>query len=693
MVRPAAAIVLAVAVLLTPEAVATTAVPPALVVAPAAFDQIGSTRLLDVPYLPQSEDLCGGAATAMVLRYWGERRVSSEDFSSLVDRGASGIRTDVLAADVSRRGWQAFPRNTTSGASGDWLREQVDRGRPVVALIEVRPDRYHYIVVVGWTRDRVIAHDPASGPFGVRSIAEFDRAWAAAGRWALLILPAGDTSPANPARAIPTTEPVPVTGACGPLIENMVDLARGGHVAAARSGLLAASELCPRSPAAWRELAGVHFLQSQWAEAATFAERAAQLEPADEAGWDLLATSRFLNDQPGPALDAWNQIGRPAVDLVRVEGTRRTRHPVVVAVLGLPSRPPLTAASQDLAARRLEELPSASLTRLRYRPVAGGLVQVEAVVVERPTLPRGIAPLAATAVRALLLREVRVDASAPTGSGELLTVAWRWWEARPALAVALAVPGVRWLPGVTTIEGSWERQSYAAPELATDDRHRAGLSVADWATSQWRWEAGVALDRWGPDRHVAASAAIDVRLADDRVSLAVRAAGWTPAGSGARFATGGVTSAWRSTTGREKPSWSVSAGLAATTEAAPYDIWPGAGTGHARTPLLRAHPLLDSGVVTGEVFGRQLAHGTIEYQRPLVGSAAGTLRVAVFADAARAWHRMGDNRSPLHTDVGAGLRVALPGKGGGMRVDVARGLRDGRVVLSTGWQAPWPGGM
>jgi hypothetical protein len=44
-----------------------------------------------------------------------------------------------------------------------------------------------------------------------------------------------------------------------------------------------------------------------------------------------------------------------------------------------------------------------------------------------------------------------------------------------------------------------------------------------------------------------------------------------------------------------------------------------------------------------------------------------------------------------HADAGAGLRVALPGNGGTARIDVARGLRDRRVVLSAGWQPPWPG--
>ncbi len=66
-------------------------------------------RILDVPYLPQSEDLCGGAALAMVMRYWGERQVFAEDFAPLVDRSRAGILTTTLVAAVGRRGWRSVP--------------------------------------------------------------------------------------------------------------------------------------------------------------------------------------------------------------------------------------------------------------------------------------------------------------------------------------------------------------------------------------------------------------------------------------------------------------------------------------------------------------------------------------------------------------------------------------------------------
>jgi outer membrane protein assembly factor BamA len=102
--------------------------------------------------------------------------------------------------------------------------------------------------------------------------------------------------------------------------------------------------------------------------------------------------------------------------------------------------------------------------------------------------------------------------------------------------------------------------------------------------------------------------------------------------------------------------------------------------------------LLADGVIVGEVFGRRLVHGTVEYQHPLLRGPGGAIRIAVFADTARAWRPIGDGApSPLHTDLGIGVRAVLPGSAGTARVDVARGLRDGRVVLSAAWQAPWPG--
>src|SRR5262245_42382702 len=120
----------------------------------------GRHVLVDVPYLPQTPELCGGAALAMVLRYWGDRTVQPGDFRSLVKPSARGIETTDLVAAVTARGWQAFSGEGPSGTIAD-LQRQVDQGRPVIVLIELTPGRFHYVVVVGVTPSSVVFHDPA----------------------------------------------------------------------------------------------------------------------------------------------------------------------------------------------------------------------------------------------------------------------------------------------------------------------------------------------------------------------------------------------------------------------------------------------------------------------------------------------------------------------------------------------------
>jgi hypothetical protein len=58
----------------------------------AAALSLAASIAIDVPYLPQTDALCGGAAAAMVFRYWGDAHAGVEQFALLVDRRA-GLRT------------------------------------------------------------------------------------------------------------------------------------------------------------------------------------------------------------------------------------------------------------------------------------------------------------------------------------------------------------------------------------------------------------------------------------------------------------------------------------------------------------------------------------------------------------------------------------------------------------------------
>ena len=66
-----------------------------------------SRVVLDVPYLTQKDGLGGGAAVAMVVRYWGSSDIAAGDFRPLVDAREQGIPTSALVKAVSTRGWRA----------------------------------------------------------------------------------------------------------------------------------------------------------------------------------------------------------------------------------------------------------------------------------------------------------------------------------------------------------------------------------------------------------------------------------------------------------------------------------------------------------------------------------------------------------------------------------------------------------
>ena len=88
------------------------------------------------------------------------------------------------------------------------------------------------------------------------------------------------------------------------------------------------------------------------------------------------------------------------------------------------------------------------------------------------------------------------------------------------------------------------------------------------------------------------------------------------------------------------------------------------------------------------MFGRRVVFQTVEYQHPFKQTLAGTIGMAVFVDAARASGGVVTSAPPAsNIDTGIGLRVRLIQGGGVARLDVARGLLDGRMALSVGWSS------
>src|SRR3954465_9975075 len=111
----------------------------------AAALAIAASLAIDVPYLPQTDALCGGAAAAMVFRYWGDTHADIDQFEPLVDKSAGGIAVDSLVEAIEERGWNA----DVAPGSLDRLREQLESGHPVVILLASRGPVNHYVVATG----------------------------------------------------------------------------------------------------------------------------------------------------------------------------------------------------------------------------------------------------------------------------------------------------------------------------------------------------------------------------------------------------------------------------------------------------------------------------------------------------------------------------------------------------------------
>ena len=644
----------------------------------------------------------------MVERYWGRAAASPSDYEHLVRPVEAGIPTDVLAEAVRSRGWRAERVEPRLEA----VASHVAEGRPVVLLMQVAPDRYHYVVVVAVTGDAVLLHDPARAPYRRLPREELLRRWEEARRWGLVVVPGtepgGGPGPPVEERTERAADPDAAAppAACAEPVREGVAAARAGRHARADSLLRAAARRCPEAAAPRRELAGLRFRQERWSEAANLAERALELAPRDEHAVRLLGASRWLSGDRDGALRAWNRIDEPRLTSLRVYGLRRTGYEALRRQIGLPGGGLLTPGRLEAARRRVASVPALGASRVDLRAPGGGGAELEVAVLEPAPwpLPSSLAVLGARALRAGVRREITLEAASPVGRGERWRAGWRWWAGRPRVAVRLDAPGAFGVPGVWSVGGSWERESFGlrsspgAPaadgaddgrSVVREERTRVRLGLSRWVTGDLRLEARAGRDDWKAlGSRAVLGAGAGLRGAEDRWALLARVAGWI--GEGTDFASGRLDVAVRSA---PDASLAVSgrAGVRGVSAGAPRTEWPGAGTGRARSALLRADPLLADGTIVGRAFGRRLAHATVEASTGLPALGPLAPRLAVFGDLARPWRTGRVGEPALHAAVGVGVSLDVPGLDGSLRLEYGRGLRDGEDALTLRWAPPWPG--
>lgn len=150
--------------------------------APAVHERVS----LNVPFFPQEEGACGPASLAAVLHFWHDP-VSPQAIarSVLLDRG--GTFWFDLVRFASDRGFVV-----QSGAGTlEEARAEIDRGRPVIAFIDLGIPIFpagHFVVVTGYDEKRIIVH---SGKDRALPIAfdRFVRAWERTGRRMIVVTP------------------------------------------------------------------------------------------------------------------------------------------------------------------------------------------------------------------------------------------------------------------------------------------------------------------------------------------------------------------------------------------------------------------------------------------------------------------------------------------------------------------------
>jgi predicted double-glycine peptidase len=629
--------------------------------------------LVNVPFISQSEALCGGAAAAMVLRYWGATGLTAESFAGLVDRSAAGIRTDALRADLVARGWNAVELSGTSAL----VSRELQNGRPVIALIEDRPGTYHYVVVVGWHVRGVILHDPARVPYRVMPVEEFHRRWQATDNWLLAVAPG--SRPATAESPVPfdaETRPAPSTDeplSCGELIAFGVAEAQSNRLDVAERSLTSA--LACAGPEALRELAGVRALQRRWPEVIELASTVLGESPQDQYAWQLLATARFVSGDSSGALVAWNRAGQPRLDLIQVDGLRVTSQRVAERLTSLHRGDLLTPDRLSRAARQLADWPALMSAGVVYVPRPGGLSDLRMGVDERRRVPQGRIALGVIGARALITRELRLPLGPLTTQGDRIEFGWRFWPERPRYSAGLMAPAP-W-GGLWGVQVSTDRQRVIAPVLPTFRRDSAELTLSAWQTGRVRWQAGAGLDRWvGLGRFPTVQGTLDLASHGNGIRLRARAQSWL-----GRDGFGALEVSLRGN--RALGSGYVLEGRAVSSRVsidAPYDIWPAGDAGLARSTLLRAHPLVTDGKFQTMRLGASVLTGSVELQR-FWQWRGGQFGPATFADLGRTARRV-DDSAVVDVDLGVGFRARLPGVPGVIRIDVASGLRDGRKALS-----------
>lgn len=275
-----------------------------------------SVELTEVPFFPQERYQCGPAALATVLQSRGRAVTPEQLVRQVYLPGRRGsLQAELIAA--ARRA-ELLPVRLEGGLTA--LLRELAAGNPVLVLQNLGLSwwpRWHYAVAVGYDLDRreLVLR---SGTLRRRltDFALFERTWARARHWALVIVPA-DAIP-------PTASPLAY-------LEAAAGLEAVGRIETAARAYAGAVRRWPEAPAAWLGLGNTALARGDARAAASAFLQLLALAPEGPVGWNNLAYALAGSGCPGRAreaaacarnlaprdpavIDTWRELGAGGAD-------------------------------------------------------------------------------------------------------------------------------------------------------------------------------------------------------------------------------------------------------------------------------------------------------------------------------------------------------------------------------------------
>jgi hypothetical protein len=227
----------------------------------------------DVPFFPQEKYWCGPAALAMALAWSGLPVTQEEIAAQVYTPGREGTLQSDMVAGARRNGRLAVPVTRLADLSAE-----LAAGHPVVVFQNLGfgwVPVWHYAVAIGYDLDAgdLLLH---SGLEARRAmpLATFERTWARADHWALVVLP---------------PDQLPVSADEVAVLRAATGLEQAGRAREAALAYAAIAERWPDSLEAWIGLGNAAYAAGDLEQAETAFRTATERHPDAGAAWNNLA--------------------------------------------------------------------------------------------------------------------------------------------------------------------------------------------------------------------------------------------------------------------------------------------------------------------------------------------------------------------------------------------------------------------